>query len=159
MKSTELARRELLDLSITPCDIGFSTCVSTGGKVKKRDIFNGEKPHRLCLAVSYIEQDEQQRCLPRVYLSRNETIWYKDGEDCYGKLLKKFETIENMLKENARRGQMCFLARNYFFYNEPTLDERVELLKGCRFDETQIEAIRKIADSCEQALKLEKKDE
>lgn len=118
----------------------------------KTDIFNGERPHRMCLAVSYIETDDQGRCMPRLYVDNNVTLWYKADEDIYGKLIREFKTIEDMLSENSKRGQLCFLARQHFFYREPSLDDRIEQLKGCRFSNEQIHKIRQIIDFCEEVI-------
>lgn len=126
----------------------------------KKDMFGGERPHLLCMAVSYIEVDDQHRCTPGVYLSSNEVIWYRDGEDIWGKLESRFKSIERMIQENKKHGQLCFLARNHFFYsqrNKLTADERVDLLKGCRFTRDQIADIRRIISLCEQVLDEEDK--
>lgn len=115
----------------------------------KTDILNGERPHRMCLAVSYIETDDQGRCMPRLYVDNNVTLWCKDDEDAFGKLDYEFKLIEDMLSENAKRGRLCFLSRQHFFHRDPSLDERIEQLKGFHFSKEQIQRLRQIADDCE----------
>lgn len=126
-----------------------------------KDIFNGEHPHELCLAVSYIETDDNGRCTPRIYLTDNETLWFKKGEDIYGKLNRCFESVERMILANKKHGQICFLTRGHFFYSSSTkltIDERIDLLKGCRFSRDQIADIRRIVGLCEQVLDEEEKE-
>lgn len=121
-------------------------------KTSKTDILNGERPHRMCLAVSYIETDSIGRCMPRLYVDNNVTLWYKDGEDAFAKLDYEFKMIEDMLSENAKRGHLCFLARKHFFYREPSLDERINSLKGYCLSKEQIQKLRQMADKCEKEL-------
>ena len=126
---------------------------------KKKDVFDGERPHGLTAVLSYIERDEQGRVTPRIYISPNETIWAKPDEDMYGKLMSMFEQIRCILMENAKTGSLCFLAEAWEFHHTPTADERIDLLRGTCFTRDQIETARKILDSVEEALDKEDADD
>ena len=122
---------------------------------KKKDVFNGERPHGLTAVISYIERDDQNRVTPRIYISPNETIWAKPDEDMWGKLMSVFEQLKRMLMENAKTGSLCFLAEAWEFHHAPTADERIDLLRSARFTRDQIETARKVLDSVEEVLDKE----
>lgn len=113
--------------------------------------------YHVMLIVSYIVTDDQHRVMPRIYTTK-ECVFTEPNEDLFPELTKRFDRIEKRLMANEKRGQIIFLARSHVFKPEMSLDDRVECLKGCRFDRDQIQQIRQIANSCEQALNLEEKN-